>query len=464
MTGKGKQANQTRADSQSDSASVKADATHGQQLCGTCNLDVGEDPIGCDDCQTWVHGTEMCSGLPQDVLDAILKHGGHRIKFSCMKCRLGNPQGKGKRSSGADKEMKETLQQLFRQFRGMCAVLTDLSCLVKALTQGTGAVPQPTAPAQQSAPPTPSLPTAPDRTLIRDELREMREREKRRNSIIVKGLTATGPNDAATKFSELSETQFRTKVDLAEITQIPGQSRMFRAKILSDEQRKLVLDNAKNLKGSAFSSVYITRDLTRSQRTELYEKRKARRSQSSSSGPSSAPGSGAIGVEVGGMQGTTPALPGKLTACSPATCSPDASLPVTTTTILKVAQLNLNGLSSKLHSLHSLIMSNNLKVICVTESHLLAHMPNSYFDIPSYRLLRSDSDGSVYKHGVCAYIHDSLLIDGVIAHKPNILSFHLMTYNVYIMVIYRPPSFTSLQNEELANVIANFCQGKEVIL
>ena len=121
--------------------------------------------------------------------------------------------------------------------------------------------------------------------------------------LIVKGLTATGPSDAATTFSELSETQFGTKVDLAEITQIPGQSRMFRAKILSDEQRKLVLDNAKNLKGSAFSSVYITRDLTRSQRTELYEKRKARRSQSSSSGPSSAPGSGAIGVEVGGMQG-----------------------------------------------------------------------------------------------------------------------------------------------------------------
>ena len=137
---------------------------------------------------------------------------------------------------------------------------------------------------------------------------------------------------------------------------------------------------------------------------------------------------------------------------------------MTTTTILKVAQLNLNGLSSKLHSLHSLIMSNNLKVICVTESHLLAHMPNSYVDIPSYRLLRSDSDGSVYKHGVCAYIHYSLLIDGVIAHKPNILSFHLMTFNVYIMVIYRPPSFTSLQNEDLANVIANFCQGKEVIL
>ena len=134
----------------------------------------------------------MCSGLPQDVLDAILKHGGHGIKFSCMKCRLGNPQGKGKRSSGADKEMKETLQQLFRQFGGMCAVLTDLSCLVKALTQGTGAVPQPTAPAQQSAPPAPSLPTAPDCTLIRDELREMREREKRRNSIIVFGSQKTG--------------------------------------------------------------------------------------------------------------------------------------------------------------------------------------------------------------------------------------------------------------------------------
>lgn len=85
-------------------------------------------------------------------------------------------------------------------------------------------------------------------------------------------------------------------------------------------------------------------------------------------------------------------------------------------------------------------------------------------DIPTFRLFRSDSEGTTYKHGVCAYIHESLLVDKVTAHKPNILSFHLTSYNVYILVIYRPPSSSHLCNKELADFITNFCDGKEVIV
>ena len=94
---------------------------------------------------------------------------------------------------------------------------------------------------------------------------------------------------------------------------------------------------------------------------------------------------------------------GILGTCTPGICAADAHLPVTTstTTTLKIAQVNLNGLGAKLHSLHSFIILENLKVICVTESHLLAHMSGSFVDIPSYKLLRSDSDGYTRKHGVC---------------------------------------------------------------
>ena len=265
-----------RSDSQSRLA--KGGAAHGQQLCGSCNTDVGECCIGCDACETWVHGTEMCSGLPQDVLTAILNYDGSGIKFICTKCRLEKPQSKTSASSGADKEIRETLQQLFQQFRGMCTVISELSSQVKALAQGNSKTSQPDIPATQHTTPVPSPAPAPvpDRTLIREELREMREREKRRQSIIIKGLTAAGPREAGCKFDQLTESQFGMKIDLAEIMQIPGHSTMFRAKIISDEQRKLILENAKKLKGSIYSSVYISRDLTRAQRTELFEKRKAR--------------------------------------------------------------------------------------------------------------------------------------------------------------------------------------------
>ena len=41
------------------SASVAAD-TPGTQLCSACSCDVGDDAIGCDECEAWVHGTVTC--------------------------------------------------------------------------------------------------------------------------------------------------------------------------------------------------------------------------------------------------------------------------------------------------------------------------------------------------------------------------------------------------------------------
>ena len=90
-------------------------------------------------------------------------------------------------------------------------------------------------------------------------------------------------------------------------------------------------------------------------------------------------------------------------------------------------------------------------------------MSDSFVDFASDRLLRSDSDGPIHKHVVCVYVHNCLLIDCITAHRPSILSFYLVASKVYIMVIFRTP-FTSLQNKELADLIAEFCQRKEVIL
>ena len=140
-------------------------------------------------------------------------------------------------------------------------------------------------------------------------------------------------------------------------SQKPGHSKMFQAKIIFDEQNKLVLDNARKLKGSTYSSVCISRDLThaQSQCTELYEKRKARRDQMSSvAGANTASGSN-VTVDEGTRQHTpsAPRLSQKLGTCTPGICAADAHLPVTTsTTTLKIDQVNLNGLRS-VHSIHS---------------------------------------------------------------------------------------------------------------
>ena len=48
----------------------------GVQLCVSCSKDVGDAAIGCDKCEQWVHSTEMCSGLPQRVIDTIMEYDG----------------------------------------------------------------------------------------------------------------------------------------------------------------------------------------------------------------------------------------------------------------------------------------------------------------------------------------------------------------------------------------------------
>ena len=45
-------------------------------VCGTCGCLTKADSIGCDYCATWVHDSEMCSGLPQQMVDAISECGG----------------------------------------------------------------------------------------------------------------------------------------------------------------------------------------------------------------------------------------------------------------------------------------------------------------------------------------------------------------------------------------------------
>ena len=107
----------------------------------------------------------------------------------------------------------------------------------------------------------------------------MRERDKRRQSVIIKGLRATSTSDLATKFEQLSEQVMGSKVGLSDISPISGHLHIYRAKIINDDLRKMVLEKAKFLRNTDFSSVYISRDLTYAQRTELFARQKARQTE-----------------------------------------------------------------------------------------------------------------------------------------------------------------------------------------
>ena len=117
------------------------------------------------------------------------------------------------------------------------------------------------------------------RSVIVKEVREMQERGKRKQSIIIKGLNASSAVEAIRLFRDLSSSKFSYEKIFAEVSPIKRPRWHFPSKNVSDEQRKHVLNSAKTLKRIQYGQACISRDLTSAQRTVLFEKRQAKRSQ-----------------------------------------------------------------------------------------------------------------------------------------------------------------------------------------
>lgn len=292
----------------SASGSPKGDSA--EDACMTCSNDAGNDAIGCDKCKMWVHNSEMCSGLPQSLLDAIKEYGGRGINFVCTKCRI-QTETDGSSTGGIQPLVIELVNQIFQQMKGLCSAVQNLTDRVTELASRPAPAPVPTqAPAPlPSATDSASKPNPAYQTAIRKEIQEMNEREKRRSSIIVKGLPASSPRDFTQKFSQLTQSVMDISVTLSDVTAIPGHSNIFRAKLLNDEVRKRVLDNSKTLRGTDYHGVYISRDLTYAQRAELFARRQARRAEPNGQPPVSAP-QAPPGTETNVQDGTPSADPG----------------------------------------------------------------------------------------------------------------------------------------------------------
>ena len=132
--------------------------------------------------------------------------------------------------------------------------------------------------------------------------------------------------------------------------------------------------------------------------------------------------------------------------------------------VIRGCNVNLNGVHSKVQSLSQFVEKHDLQLVCVTESRLTSEILSSFVSIPHFNLLQNDVPGTVHKHGVCAFIHEDLLIDSVSCPVDNVLMFRLLTYNIHVIVVYRPPSYNIQQNDELAHALEGITLGKEGIM
>ena len=218
------------------------------------------------------------------------------------------------------------IKQLYLTVKGLCATVAGLTSKFdkiitwkgKDITQDFPPLPVTQAPAGPGG----TLPSPPGthallserpmhktgeyRSVIRQEIKELREREKRKESIVVRGLTASTPGDIIKEFEEITDMMVGSRVTLIDVVKIPDHPELCRAKILDEGKRKLVLEKAKTLKGSRFDGVFIRRDLTYAQRQELRLRREKQNQEAGEQHPSSAaappPNPTDAGIRSGNVQ------------------------------------------------------------------------------------------------------------------------------------------------------------------
>ena len=243
--------------------------------CGSCDVAVGQDGIRCDKCDSWFHPKPLCMGVSDRVIDAIREAGGAGVEYVCTHCRS-RPVDTGA-GSGMNSPGDPAIAQLFVMVKSLCTAITKLTDRVDSLAGHSGGVQQPVDPALLQK-------------WVREDTRELLERDKRRDSIIIRGIPS---DNIQASFTEI--VQFlclNLNIVLSDV--VPLRPNLVRAKILVLLHWSELLSRSRNMAVSQFQSVYISRDLTYRQRQELREKRAA-----AAGGPRLTGGGGGIGSGSG---------------------------------------------------------------------------------------------------------------------------------------------------------------------
>ena len=193
------------------------------------------------------------------------------ILFVCVNCRI---KGRADTSAiGNDKSLPGSA--LFKQLHEMLSALCQSVSALLSRVQELESAPRSALPAVQTAEASDVTISAEGmRQKIREEVREMEERSKRKDFIVIRGLICDSNLVFCERFAEISTAITGRSVAVSDVALVNREKKVYRAKIVNPDERRLILDSSKKLKSiSAFSNIYINRDLTFVQRQELFQRR-----------------------------------------------------------------------------------------------------------------------------------------------------------------------------------------------
>ena len=123
-----------------------------------------------------------------------------------------------------------------------------------------------------------------------------------------------------------------------------------------------------------------------------------------------------------------------------------------------------NSLFNKLNHVSDFMSDNRVDIMGIAETWLLSSIPDSFVSLDNFNLVRCDVEGLVPKHGVCIYVTKRVDFVRVDVGCPNCVVVHLFDFDVYVCVVYRPPSYSLEENEVLICFLEQFCISREVVI
>ena len=240
-----------------------------QCLCSFCSLEVSGPTICCQVCKGNFHAEVVCLGVHSDVVEVLKRNEDGALSYNCTECRLVNTN-----NSATEGSYGPVLKQV------ICTV-KELAKFVRVESHGNGSKQAKCCsgnPSGLQSQPIPQREQTLSRNDVLDQVRELKEREKRADSIIFRGFGDVSLEEVNSRFEGICQELGLSLIPLTGITKISSSPVLYRAKVANETQRRTLLMKAPELKLSRqFSQVYINRDLTKQQREEVMERRRNRR-------------------------------------------------------------------------------------------------------------------------------------------------------------------------------------------
>ena len=217
--------------------------------CKLCLLPITGRFVECEGCKAGFHPDTLCLGIEDREISVLLDNTNGALVYKCCLCRSGKSG-----ATGAFNQLLKMVGVLAQGFKksGFRSVGNTVS---SSRVESAG--------------------EAVSRVEVMSHLRELREREKRSNSIMLRGLQTASTSAARDIFRKICDLLDVGIVELSEMVRV-GPNNLFRATVINADLRREVLMRSHELRRSDnFARVYVDRDLTYQQRQEVLAKRRA---------------------------------------------------------------------------------------------------------------------------------------------------------------------------------------------